>query len=198
MGSRVNLALTVPIPMGASLRSSVSLFYNGQYGRPYSIGFSGDANGDVASQDLLFVPATADQVIVSGGTWEQLNTFLSNDPAASQYRGQIMPRNAARSPWSNQLDFRYALTVPTGGRTKAEITFDVFNLLNLLNKDWGWMYTAGFPGFASLVRYGGIDTATGKMKYDISTITSSTFAGTFYRDDLRSRWQAQLGARFRF
>jgi hypothetical protein len=32
----------------------------------------------------------------------------------------------------------------------------------------------------------------------MSTITSSTFAGTFYRDDLRSRWQAQLGARFRF
>jgi hypothetical protein len=198
VGSRVNLAVTVPIPMGTRLSSSVSLFYNGQNGRPYSIGFSGDVNGDVASQDLLYVPASSSEVIVSGGTWDQLDAFIAADPAASQYRGKIMPRNAARSPWSNQLDFRYALNVPTGGRTKVEITFDVFNLLNLFNKEWGWLETAGFPGFASLVRYNGLDTATGRMKYDISTITSSTFAGTFYRDDLRSRWQAQFGARFRF
>ena len=198
VGSRVNVAVTVPIPTGSPVRASVSLFYNGQYGRPYSIGFSGDVNGDVATQDLLFVPSSSDQVIVSGGTWDQLNAFIHADAAASKYIGQIMPRNAARSPWSNQLDGRFAINVPTGGKTKAEITLDVFNVLNLLNKEWGWMYTAGFPGFASLVRYNGVDAATGKMKYDISTITSSTFAGTFYRDDLRSRWQAQLGARFRF
>jgi len=198
VGSRVNFAVTIPIPMPAKLTSNVSLFYNGQAGRPYSIGFSGDMNGDLASQDLIFVPSSSDQVIVSGGTWDQLNAFIQNDPAASQYIGQRMPRNAGRSPWANQLDFRYALNIPTGRKTRAEVTFDMFNFLNLLNKNWGWQYTAGFPGFASLIRYNGIDAATGKMKYDISTITSSTFAGTFYRDDLRSRWQAQLGIRFRF
>lgn len=198
VGSRVNLAFTAPIPMPLRLTSSVSVFYNGQAGRPYSIGFSGDANGDLASNDLIYVPSSSDQVIVSGGTWDQLNTFIQNDPAASQYIGKIMPRNAARSPWANQMDLRYALTIPTGGKTKAEVTLDMFNFLNLLNKNWGWQYTAGFPGFASLVRYSGVDAATGKMKYDISTITSQTFAGTFYRDDLRSRWQAQLGVRFRF
>jgi hypothetical protein len=36
------------------------------------------------------------------------------------------------------------------------------------------------------------------MRYNLATIASSTFQGTFNRDDLRSRWQAQLGARFRF
>jgi hypothetical protein len=199
VGSRVNFAFTMPIPMGTKkVNSAVSLFYNGQHGRPYSLGFSGDANGDLVSQDLLFVPVSADQIIVSNGTWDQLNTYLSNDPAASQYRGMIMPRNAGRSPWSNQLDFRYALNVPFAGSKRAEITVDVFNFLNLLNKDWGWQYTAGFPGFASVIRYAGLDAATNKMKYDLSTITSQTFQGTFYRDDLRSRWQAQIGARFRF
>ena len=38
----------------------------------------------------------------------------------------------------------------------------------------------------------------GKMRYNLTNITASTFSGTFTRDDLRSRWQAQLGARFRF
>jgi hypothetical protein len=199
VGGRLNFSVTAPIPMVKGLRSSLSFFYNGQHGRPYSIGFSGDVNGDLVSQDLLFVPASADQVIVSaGGTWAQLDAFLSADPAASKYRGKIMPRNAARSPWANQLDARYALTIPTGGKTKLELTVDMFNFLNFLNKAWGWQYTAGFPGFGSLIRYGGIDAATGKMKYDISTITASSFQGTFYRDDLRSRWQAQFGARFRF
>jgi hypothetical protein len=198
VGSRVNFALTVPIPMFKGLQSSVSLFYNGQHGRPYSIGFSGDVNGDLVSQDLLFVPASSDQVILTNGTWEQLDAFLNADEAASQYRGKIMPRNAGRSPWANQLDGRYALTIPTGRKTKAEVTLDVFNVLNLLNKKWGWQYTAGFPGFASLVRYNGIDAATGKMRYDLATITAQTFTGTFFRDDLRSRWQMQLGVRFRF
>jgi hypothetical protein len=41
-----------------------------------------------------------------------------------------MERNIGRAPWANQLDFRYAVTVPTGGKTKVELTADVFNLLD--------------------------------------------------------------------
>ena len=40
--------------------------------------------------------------------------------------------------------------------------------------------------------------ATGKETLNLSTITSPNFQGTFNRDDLRSRWQAQFGARIRF
>ena len=42
-----------------------------------------------------------------------------------------------------------------------------------------------------------MDSATGKPIYDIATLTASTFK-KFTTDDLRSRWQMQLGARFRF
>jgi hypothetical protein len=48
------------------------------------------------------------------------------------------------------------------------------------------------------IGYGGINPATGKETLNLSTITSSNFQGTFNRDDLRSRWQAQFGARVRF
>jgi len=47
-----------------------------------------------------------------------------------------------------------------------------------------------------LIGYGAI--ANGKETFNLNTITSSTFQGTFDRSDLRSRWQAQLGARVRF
>lgn len=197
-GHRVNITATIPIPVW-KLKSSASFFYNGMSGRPYDQRFNGDINGDGrTNNDLIFVPSSADQVIVQNGTWAQLDAFLSNDPAASKYRGQLMPRNAGRAPWSNQLDFRYALSVPTPHKTKADVTFDIFNLMNLLNKNWGWQYWAPFPSNRGLIGYGGIDSATGKVKYNLSTITASSFTGTFIRDDLRSRWQAQFGVRFRF
>ena len=197
VGSRVNLAFTFPVPIYKRLRGSASVFYNGQNGRPYGLGFNGDANLDGAtSNDLLFVPASADQVVVYNGTWEQLDTWL-NSTVAKDYRGQIMPRNVGRAPWQNQMDFRFTLGIPTGGRTKADLTFDVFNFLNLVNKDWGWQYFGSFPQ-TNLIGYGGIDAATGKVRYNLATITSSSFIGTFTRDDLRSRYQAQVGLRFRF
>jgi hypothetical protein len=72
---------------------------------------------------------------------------------------------------------------------------DIFNLLNLFNKDWGWVY---YPNFNSptLIGYSGL--TNGKETYNLSTITSQTFQGTFTRDDLKSRWQMQWGLRVRF
>jgi hypothetical protein len=42
-----------------------------------------------------------------------------------------------------------------------------------------------------------MDAASNKPIYDIATLASPTFS-KFIIDDLRSRWQAQLGARVRF
>ena len=201
VGSRVNMTAVVPIPLGRRLRSVASFFYNGQNGRPYAVMFNGDANLDGrANNDIAFIPSSPDQVILRNGTWEQLDAFLSNDPASKDHRGQIAPRNVAKGPWNNSLDFRYAVNVPMSGRTRVELTMDVLNFLNLLNKDWGWQNFPFFPSSSGngLIRYIGIDAATGKEILDLATITSPTFQGTFQRDDLRSRWQAQWGARVRF
>ena len=201
MGHRVNLSASIPIPLGWGVRSVASFFYNGQSGRPYVILFNGDANLDNrTNNDIAFVPASPDQVILTNGTWAQLDAFLSSDPASQNYRGQIPPRNAGRAPWNNQLDLRYAVNVRTRSRATVELTMDVFNLLNLLNKEWGWQYFPLFPSSSGngLIGYGGLDPATGKERLNLSAITSPTFQGTFQRDDLRSRWQAQWGLRVRF
>jgi hypothetical protein len=196
-GNRINFTATLPIKLGKGVTSWASFFYNGQDGRPYALVFNGDANLDsITNNDLMFVPASADQVNVINGTWEQLDAFLSNDPAASKSRGKIMERNIARAPWSNQLDFRYAVNVPTGTQAKLEFTADVTNLLNLFNKDWGWQYWPPFPSGGALIGYGAV--ANGKETLNLNTITAPTFQGAFDRSDLRSRWQAQFGARVRF
>jgi hypothetical protein len=193
-GHRVNFAATVQLPRTWVLSHQVSVFYNGRTGNRYSLGWNTDVNGDGAYNELLYVPTSADQVILSNGTWDQLAAYLAPFDA---YKGQIMPRNAIRSPWSNQVDLQYALNVPTGKKTKAEVTVSVFNFMNMLNKEWGWQYWSGFP-MTSQILYAGTDATTNKLKYNLTNITASTYAGHFTRDDLRSRWQMQLGARFRF
>jgi hypothetical protein len=175
-----------------------SFYYNGQSGQPYSISFNGDANGDgVTTNDIAFVPASPDQVVVINGTWDQLNAYINNDCTMRRHRGTIPIRNSCHSPWINSLDFRYAVTVPTGGRTRVELTMDAFNLLNLINKDWGWSF---YPTLNSPIPigYAGLNPTTGKETLNLSTIASPTFQGTFNRDDLRSRWQMQWGLRFRW
>jgi hypothetical protein len=179
------------------LHSVVSGYYDGQTGQPYSLVFNGDANGDTTTfNDIAFLPASADQVVVTNGTYDQLAAYLAKDPSAQGQLGKVPNRNTGTSPWTNQLDVRYAIDVPIG-RTKVQLSMSVLNFLNLLNDNWGWHY---FPNFYSpqTLGYGQIDAATGKEIINIANITNPNFLGTFTRDDLRSRWQAQWEARIRF
>jgi hypothetical protein len=93
------------------------------------------------------------------------------------------------------MDAKFAVGLPIQ-RAKVELTFDVLNFLNLLNSDWGRYEFLDFQTLNALA-YRGIDAATGKAIYDIATITSPTFR-KFTIDNLRSRWQGQLGLRVRF
>ncbi len=194
-GHRINLALSYDFKLGKRLSLITSAFYNGQSGRPYTFIFLSDVNGDGrTSNDLVFVPSSADQVIVTNGTFDQLNTYINNDPALSKYRGQIVPRNAAFGPWMSEVDLSANLGVPFGGR-RLEVKFDVLNFLNLFNKNWGVVNYAVFNDLAPIGV--SIDSATGKYVYNLSTINRPTYV-KFSQDDLRSRWQAALTFRVRF
>jgi hypothetical protein len=199
-GHRVNIAMSVELPRTFTVTHQIAVFYNGMTGRRYSQGWYNDVNGDGAYNDLLWVPASASQVALTGATYAQLQDYINSDSCLSQYQGQIVPRNCGRAPWQNQVDLQYTASIPTGGKTKAEVTLTVFNFLNMLNRDWGWQYWGYFP-MNEFPSYNGID-ATGKVKMSFAGSTtnpmSTSFLGTFQRDNLRSRWQMQLGVRFRF
>ena len=193
---RVSLNAVIPIRLWKDLRSTASLYYNSQSGRPYTIVANTDVNSDGrTTNDLLFVPATQDQVLVTNGTWATLDAFLNADDATKNYRGQIVPRNAGRAPRRNEMSFRYAVNIPTRGKTRVDVTMDVFNLLNALDENDGWIFYPAFGGPTIIPVT--VDAATGKYSYNLATISGPTFR-TFTRDDLRSRWTMQWGARVRF
>ena len=196
VGHRITLATSYlwQMPRGFSLTSS--MFYNGQSGRPYSISYNNtDVNGDAQFfNDLLYVPNNASDVTVTNGTAAQLEAFINGDECLSTSRGKIAERNCARQPFTNIMDVKLALGLPVR-RATVELTMDVLNFLNLLNSEWGRYEFLDFQTLNS-VAYRGVD-ATGKAIYDIATISSPTFR-KFTIDNLRSRWQAQVGLRVRF
>jgi hypothetical protein len=54
--------------------------------------------------------------------------------------GQYAERNGAEMPWRSQIDLRLVQDLFTniGGRNNTlQLTLDIFNFGNLLNKDWG-------------------------------------------------------------
>lgn len=196
-GNRIVATLKYNWKIGSRADLLLSTFYTGYTGRPYTYVHNGDWNGDTSTgNDLMYVPAQNDpRVVFSNGTAEQFEAFVAGDNALQKFRGRIIERGAARTPWVNVMDFSSAMTFPVS-RTKLEVRFDVQNVLNLLNSDWGVIDYASFSDLGLFPAP--TVNAAGQMVQSLATITSPTFARKFDRDDLRSRWRGQMSFRVRF
>jgi hypothetical protein len=192
---RLNAVLSWSKALFGDAKTSVGMYYNHEAGRPYSTTFSRDFNGDAESSDLFYVPASADEVIIQGGTWDQLNAYIESDEGLAGNRGSIVGRNASRAPWRHDIDLAVAQEISIAG-TKLEITLDILNLSNLFDKNAGVKRYAAFSE-VSPVDYIGIDAGTGKPIYRLQNVALNP-DNKFVVDDLRSRWQAKLGVRLRF
>lgn len=147
------------------------------------------------TNDLLYIPRDANDVIVANGTFDQLMTFINAGDCDDLSPGTIVERNTCRAPWTNTLDVHFDVGVPVG-RYSGEIAFDVQNLINLIDSDNGLVRYATFNGIAPASAV--LDPATGVWRYTLNTVVTNPALDRFSRDDLRSRWQAQLGFRLRF
>lgn len=176
--------------------TSVGLFYEGRSGRPYSYTFDNDANGDGRLNDLLYIP-TAPGDVKFGSVAEETAfwQYVYGNDYLNSHRGQIASRNGASNPWVNQFDLRISQELPgfMEGH-KVEVSFDIANIGNLLNKKWGVVDEVGFPGMLGIVEYGGIDPGTGKYVYRFNTPDTSSI----YDSKGISRWSAQLSLRYKF
>jgi len=130
-------------------------------------------------------------------TYNQDVNWINGDSCLTQYIGQIIPRNACRAPWTNTLDGRFGVQLPFK-RVKTEITLDALNLVNLIDHTRGLVKFASFGQIQQPTPIPTTVTLANPLTgYNITTLISPTFQ-RFLRDDLRSRWQLQLGGRIRF
>ncbi|MEH6415449.1 TonB-dependent receptor [Pseudomonas sp. CGJS7] len=174
----------------------VSLVYEGRSGRPYSYAFDNDANGDGRFNDLLYIPKGVGDVIFRNPAEEAAFwNYVNGNEYLRSHLGQVAQRNAARGGWVNQFDLHVSQELPGFWQGhKAELSLDIMNIGNLINKDWGRVEEVAFPGMRGVVDYGGIDQATGKYIYRFNTPDPEQI----YDEKGISRWAAQLSFRYRF
>ena len=139
------------------LGTTLSLFFDAAPAYRYSYVYSGDMNGDGQTAERPDVCAAQPErhraapitipASQGGGTysaaqqWADLDAFISQDNYLSKRRGSYAERNGAVAPWFKQLDVRLLQDIFTNigesNRNTLQLSVDIFNFANLLNKDWG-------------------------------------------------------------
>lgn len=213
--SRFDIPLSVKTSMSwdhaffGDNKTTISLYYNGHTGQPYSWTFGTDVNGDgINNVDLAYIPQVNDPLVTfkAGTTAAEIQAFqdlISSDPYLNSHRGQIAGRNASHQPWINQLDVGFQQELPGFFKgNKFVVRLDIYNFLNLLNKDWGQQNGLGYFGTRRLTYV--TDVTNGQYVYDIGTAAKPAWQnfGVYdtYTNPARviSRWQALLTVRYKF
>ena len=170
-------------------------------------------NNDGTTNDMIYIPAKqsdinlitipasgANPAVTPDEQWANLDAFISGDKYLSKHRGQYAERNAARMPFQNQFDFRFMeeFKIKVGNATnKLQLSLDILNVGNLLNKKWGHVIYATNQQFA-LINYKGqsaTSPATPTFTYDPSVLTNGN---AYYLSDYTSRFKGQIGLRYIF
>ncbi len=201
---RWNASVSYEFRRDSNSPTTASLFYNLQSGVPFSwlmgsdfasFGFGASYNGDGSDgNDLAWVPASEGDVVITNGTWSQLDAFISAHPVLNAARGGLVERFADESPWNHTLDLHVAQDIPVGG-TKLQLTFDILNLLNLLDDESGTYRFAQFNSIEAWELEGFTDEGT-----PIISLRNETLGRTplFRTHNLRSRWRGKIGLRWTF
>ncbi len=217
MGSRIVGFITYRREYIKHAATTISLFYTGQSGPTFSYGYADGSSTylgeDNQSLELMYVPKDQSDIhlvdiTVSGNTltaaqqWSNLDAFIKGDDYLNSRRGQYVERNSERVPFTNIFDLRISQDIFTdlgGKQNTLQISFDIFNLGNLLNKDWGRIYysSGAYYNNYPLVKFEGFESDNTTPTFSFQKPKGETWA----IDDsglLSSRWQGQLTLRYIF
>ncbi len=184
--------------------TTIGLIYQAKSGSPYSLYYYGDVNGDGSNaNDLLYIPTDEqidkmkfEETSVSKVTYTQdmqrqlLKEWIASDSYLSKHRGEYYKRYADNLAFEHHFDVHIAqkFQFKTGKYVHAlELSLDILNLGNLLNKDWGHTYGDAFGVYYSPVNY------QGNGVYQFTGQYSSRNYNDYY-----SRWRGQVGLKYTF
>jgi hypothetical protein len=213
LGHRVLGSLTYQFDLfnGEDTKTTISLLYDGQMGSPYSYVIGGGSNSrninneqgsTSANRSLVWIPANQSEItliekndVSPAEQWANLDAFIEADPYLSQNRGQYAEKNSNWMPFTSFIDLslRQDLGVMFGGR--VQLSWDVFNLANLINSAWGVRYSV--PGnFNNYYLYNFEGYAPDGTTPQFSFLEEETGIDALNVSDFASRWRMRLGVRY--
>ncbi|SEA44329.1 TonB-dependent Receptor Plug Domain [Arachidicoccus rhizosphaerae] len=220
-GSRVSLMIGKQFNYG-KFSTNLGLFYNGQSGQTLSYVVYGDLNGDDGSKstsistsggaDLMYIPTSADDFAAftkNGATvtpeqqLEDWNKYLASNDYLSANKGKNLKRNGTRLPWENHVDFKFAEDFQIAATHKITLSVDIFNIGNLISKNWGKAYYSGNQELTPLTLKGFQTTSDPKVIKPVYTFNSAYGLNQYTNkpwaySDYLSRWSMQIGLRYTF
>jgi len=197
------------------LGTTVSLFYDGRSGGTYSYIYNGDLNQDGNNADLMYIPKNAkDQTEIqfqpsfaypNGVTYtasemaQLFENYILQDPYLREHRGQVAERNGAKLPWFDRLDMKVAQDIFTsirGRRNTIQLTADIYNVINLINNNWGIRKITTLASNNPLTLVG---VTNGIPQFRLNTFNNAPITKSFQNNNSTSTtWAIQIGARYIF
>ena len=203
---KITASGTMDVRWGVQL----SLIYVGQSGSPYSYVVSNDVNADgFPGNDQVYVPRNRADISLDGNgsgsaqggigsvaqqdsAYAVLDARINSEDCLREHRGTLLPRNSCRNPWMNFVNARLAKLFQTVRGQSIEVAADLFNVLNVLNGDWGLIrQTSGFEE-ANLLTRTGFDSVNQRGIYALSVPPREQVQTN------SSRWRLQLGVKYTF
>lgn len=200
---------TLATSFGLFVEAAEGNRFAGAGGNRYSFVYAGDVNGDgMAGNDLIYIPNDQGEINFDPYTdangnevspavqWQAFDAFIEQDDYLNSHRGEIADRFGALNPWFSNIDLRILqdFSLDLGGKKHTfQLSFDILNVANLLNSDWGVreVATSGATSPLELVRFNN----DGAPVFNYKGTAKQT-----YVDDpgLYSRWRIQTGIRYFF
>ena len=194
--------------------TTVSMYVEGRTLGNTNYTFSGDLNGDGASNnDLIYIPKDPSEMnfqqfnsTVAGVTktftvadqtaaWE---TYIKQDKYLSAHRGEYAQRNAVFLPmvWRADLSVvQEAFRTGFGKKNSVQFRLDILNVGNLVKKSWG--VGQRIITTQPLLSQGA--DVNGKALYRLRAINNELVTSTYQKTAGNSDvWRIQLGARYTF
>ncbi|HKG93227.1 MAG TPA: TonB-dependent receptor [Gemmatimonadaceae bacterium] len=188
--------------------TDVSIYYVGEAGAPFTYLASvrsgrGDLNADgTNANDPIYVPRNASdtsEILFDGEADQELGTqqvafqrLIAGTECLRRQRGRIMARNSCRGPWTHVTNASVRQSLPAVRGHAFALQLDVFNVLNLLDEDWGHVRV---PNVALLEQVGqtpGVPAVAQPIfRYDPAR-------PRFNSQNIESSYQLQLGLRYSF
>ncbi|QBA65193.1 TonB-dependent receptor [Muriicola soli] len=217
LGNRITANASYEINWSDNVKTTFGVFYEGYQSQPYSFIYREGRdllNDDSRDNALIYIPASQDEIVLADITdgsgnvevsaaeqWNDLNTFINSIDYLRENRGKYAERNASRGIWNHIIDLKILqdFSLEFSGKTHTfQISADIFNFTNLINKDWGQRrFISSEVSPLTTVSTG----ATPEFQVNYGTVNDDGTPNITQIDDFglaSSRWQAQLGIRYIF
>ena len=172
---RVVANLSYRVEYARNFATTISLFYQGSHNGRISYVYDGDVNGDGQNADLMYVPASRDEinfvdlwhVVEENGVEtsrtqlataeEQADAFfeyIENNKYLKSRKGKYVERFGGLQKWVNEIDIKILQDIYTNfgtdNRYSLQLSLDILNVANLLNSNWGCYYTSGMLDYQDM------------------------------------------------